>query len=493
MNRRGFILGSMSVAATMGIPFTSNALAKDKTLWGQDALALAELVRTKQISALELLDATIERCEHLDAKLNALSIKHYDKARQDIINGLPEGPFKGVPFILKDLQVELAGTVTTNGGRLLQRKAEADSELVARYRRAGLVMFAKAAAPEAGTAGNTESTMHGLTLNPWNSEVAAGGSSGGSCVAVASGMVPAAEGSDGGGSIRAPASQCGIYGLKVSRGLTPYGDELSVAHVVTKTVRDSAALLDVAAGPHPGNMYLAPMPVGSTYLELSQREPKQLKIAFFDSYDGFDIHKECRIATRNAMRACEALGHHVEEIKPPVDMAALEQPFVTLFKVGMLGMVQYLEHMLGRSLKQDEVELGKWIAAEEGKGIDGAAYMAAHSVYAKMTAAMGKFFTKYDVLVTPTLGQPPVHPAELSPLTGPIDSVSKVVRAYGTTTVLGSFAGIPGASVPLHWTPGGLPVGVLLQSAIGQDALLLQLSAQLERAQPWMSRYRDLG
>jgi Asp-tRNA(Asn)/Glu-tRNA(Gln) amidotransferase A subunit family amidase len=483
----------MGVAATMGLPFGSGALAKDPTLWKLDALGLANLVRTRQISALELLEATIERSERLDEKFNALSSKHYNKAKQDILDGLPDGPLKGVPFILKDLEIELEGTVTTNGGKLLQRKAEKDSELVARYRRAGLVMFAKAAAPEGGTAGNTESTMHGLTLNPWNPKRAAGGSSGGSCVAVATGMVPAAEASDGGGSIRAPSSQCGIYGLKVSRGLTPYGGDLSVAHVVTKTVRDSAAFLDAAAGPYAESMYLAPMPTEGTYLELLKREPKKLKIAFFDSYEGFDFHSECKLAARNAARLCEDLGHDVEEVKPPVDMAALEKPFNIMFQVGMLRMVQYVEHMLGRPIEAGELEITKLIAAEEGKKIDGATYMAAHSTFAETTAKMGRFFTKYDVLITPTLGQPPVPHEELSPVTGPIDSIAKVTQAYGTTTVLGSLAGIPGASIPLHWTAGGLPVGVLFQSAIGQDLRVLQLSAQLEEAQPWINKYPNFG
>lgn len=493
MDRREFLLTGMSLAATAGLGISSSALAKDQSLWTYDALGLADLIRSKQISPLELLDATIARCEFIDTKINALSVKHYEKARQDIAAGLPDGPLKGVPFILKDLEVELAGTVTTNGSKLFQRKAEKDSELVARYRRAGLVMFAKAAAPESGTAGSTESTMHGLTLNPWDPEIAAGGSSGGSCAAVASGMVTASEASDGGGSIRAPASQCGIYGLKVSRGLTPYGGDLSVGHVVTRTVRDSAAFLDAAAGPSPTSMYRAPMPEDGTYLELLDRAPKKLKIAFFDSYEGFNIHSECKLATRNAVKLCEDMGHHVEEVKPPVNMAALERPFTTMFKVGMLRLVQYLEHMLGRPLAPGEVEVGKWIAAEEGKKIDGATYMAAHSAFAQTTAQMGAFFTNYDVLVTPTLGRPPVHPSELSPLTGPIDSVSKVVKAYGTTTVLGSLAGIPGASVPLHWTADGHPVGVLFQSAIGRDALVLQLSAQLEKAQPWIGKYPDLG
>ncbi|MFC3051821.1 amidase [Kordiimonas pumila] len=493
MDRREFVLSAVGVAAMAGLPTAVRALTKDQALWKYDAIGLAELVRTGQISPLELLNATIARCEHIDEKVNALSIKHYEKARADIAAGLPDGPLKGVPFILKDLEVELAGTVTTNGSKLMQKKADQDSELVARYRKAGLVMFAKAAAPEGGTAGSTESMMHGLTLNPWNPEVAAGGSSGGSCVAVASGMVPAAEASDGGGSIRAPASQCGIYGLKVSRGLTPYGGDLSVAHAVTKTVRDSAALLDAVAGPYHRSMYRAPMPEDDTYLELLDREPKKLKMAFFDSYEGYETHEECKIATRNAVRLCESLGHHVEEVKPPVDMAGLYQPFTTLFKVGMLRLVQFLEHIHGRPIQPGDVDAGKWIAAEEGKKIDGATYMAAHSKFAELTAKMGDFFTNYDVLVTPTLGQPPVHPSKLSPLTGPIDGVSKVTQVYGTTTVLGSLSGIPGASVPLHWTPEGLPVGVLFQSAIGQDARLLQLSAQLEKAQPWINKYPDLG
>lgn len=493
MNRRDFVLNSVGVAAAMTLPFTAKAMGRDQSLWKNDAIGLAELVRTKQVSALELLEATIERCDRLDEKYNALSVKHYEKAKEDIAAGLPDGPLRGVPFVLKDLEVELAGTVTTSANRIFSRKAEADNELVSRYRRSGLVMFAKGAAPEGGTAGSTESSMHGLTLNPWNPKRAAGGSSGGSCVAVASGMVPAAHATDGGGSIRAPASQCGVYGLKVSRGLTPHGGELSVAHAVTRTVRDSAALLDVIAGPAPGRMFLAPMPEEGTYLDLLKREPKNLKIAYFDSYDGFDIDNECRIATQNAARLCESLGHHVEEVKPPVDMAGLQQPFETYFKVGMLGLIQFIEKRLGRPVKEGDVEITKLIAAEEAKSIDGVTYMNAQSMFKKITARMGQFFSSYDVLLTPTLGRPPVDPAEISPLTGPTDAITKIVEAYGTTTLLGTFGGLPGASIPLHWTPDGLPVGVMFQSAIGQDALVLQLSAQIEKAQPWINKYPDFG
>lgn len=491
MNRREFIIGSAGVAATMALPYTAQALGKDTSLWKRDALGLADLVRSKEVSALELLDATIDRCEQLNPKYNAIVLKHYDKARQDIAAGLPEGPFMGVPFALKDSNVELAGTVTANGSKHFRKMAKHDSELVARYRKAGLVMFAKTASPEGAAAGSTESHAFGLTLNPWNPERAVGGSSGGAAAAVASGMLPAAHATDGGGSLRSPASHCGLYGLKVSRGLTPHGGDLSVAHSITKTVRDSAALLDAIAGPYTGQMYRALMPAEGTYLQQIEKEPKKLKIAFFDTYEGFDVHKECRLATQNAARLCEQLGHHVEEIKAPVNMAKLTPTYLTMFKVGMLAATGMFEKMLGRSLKPGDIDISKVIAAEEGKKIDAISYMMAQKEISSLTKRMAYFFTNYDVLLTPTIGQPPVDPAEISPLTGPVDAVTKVAEAYGSTTLLGNLAGIPGASVPLHWTPEGLPVGVQFQSANGKDALVLQLSAQIEKAQPWIHKYPD--
>lgn len=494
MNRRSFTVHCLSAGAVAaaGVKVAQASTSASDEFARYDAVGLAELVRKKQVSPMELLSAAIARVEKINPALNAVVVKDYEVARTAIGAGLPDGPLRGVPFMLKDLNVGLAGTVTTNGGRLFTQTAPRDSEIVARYRRAGLVMFGKAAAPESGTAGSTESTLHGLTRNPWNPSRSAGGSSGGSCVVVASGMLPACHASDGGGSIRAPASQCGVFGLKPSRGLTPGSSAFGVSHAVTRTVRDSAALLDATAGSEAGNMFVAP-PIAGSYLQTLKAPLRRLKIGMFTGYEGFNTHAECVTATRNAAALCEKLGHRVEEIKPPVDMAGLRDPFLSMFQVVSAAMLQFLAQKLGRPVRADEVEVGKWIAAEAGRKIDGATYLLADRSVSQITAQMAAFFGSYDVLLTPTLGQPPVDPAQLSPLTGPVDAVTKVVDAFGTLTVLGSLSGIPGMSVPLHWTADGLPVGSLFQAAFGNDALLLQLAAELEQAQPWASRYPPMA
>lgn len=457
-----------------------------------DAVGLADLIRRREVSAAEVLEAAIARCEAVDPKVNAVVLRHFDLARQFVKQGLPEGPLTGVPFLLKDMGVGLGGTMTTQGGKLFQFKAERDSEAVARFRRAGLVIFGKGATPEMGAAGSTETRLYGATRNPWNLSKTTGGSSGGSCAAVAASIAPAAHASDGGGSIRAPASLCGIFGFKPSRGLTPEGSAWGVDHAVTRSVRDSATLLDALAGPEHGGMFFAPTPARPFVKEVGQA-PGQLKIALFTGYEGYATHPECVVAARDAAKLCESLGHTVEEVNAPVDMADMGRQFVTLIRVLLAVVLDGKGAELGRTITKDDVEIGKWIAVETARKLDAVSYLKADwSVYIS-TGQMAQFFRNYDVLLSPTVGCPPPDLGVLNASKVERDSVELLIETYGAFTVPGSLAGIPGMSVPLYWTRDGLPIGTMFQSAFGNDALLLRLAGQLEQARPWIQRRPPLA
>ncbi|MEO6033038.1 MAG: amidase, partial [Burkholderiaceae bacterium] len=304
-----------------------------------DGLGLAELVRSGQTNAGELLDAACKRIERLNPRLNAVVTPLHDAARGAIAAGLPQGPFTGVPFLVKELVASVAGSATTAASRLFERNMPgADSEIVARFRRAGLVIAGKTNSPEFGLSPTTESHLYGVTRNPWQLDLAPGGSSGGSAAAVASGMVPLAHDTDGGGSIRIPASACGLFGLKPTRARITAGPEggeglngLAVQHVVSRSVRDSAALLDAIAGGMPGDPYTA-TPPSRTYLLEALAPPGRLRIAFATTTPtGVPLHPDCKAAVEDAARLCASLGHAVEEASPEYDAAALERGFVTVF------------------------------------------------------------------------------------------------------------------------------------------------------------------
>lgn len=493
MDRREFValgIGAGMAAATGRGEAGMKSGFDDYTRY--DAVGLADLVRRGEVSPDELLDAAIARCEAVDPKINAVVVRHFELARQFIRQGLPDGPLKGVPFLLKDMGVGLAGTMTTQGGKLFEFKSERDTEAVARFRRGGLVIFGKGATPELGMAGSTESKLYGATRNPWNLTKTTGGSSGGSCAAVAAAIAPAAHASDGGGSIRAPASLCGLFGFKPSRGLTPEGSAWGVDHAVTRSVRDSATLLDILQGPEPGGMFFAPPP-GRPYRDEVGRPAGKLKIGFYTGYEGYATHPDCIAAARDTAKLCESLGHNVEEIKPPVDLADLGRQFLTIVRVLAALVLDGKAAELGRPITRDDVEIGKWLAVEAARKIDGVSYLRADWSIGLTTGRMAEFFHSYDVLLSPTVGCPPPDIGALNASKVERDSVELLLETYGTFTVMGSLAGIPGMSVPLYWTKDGLPIGTMFQSAFGNDALLLRLAGELEQARPWIKRYPQLA
>mgnify|MGYP001156523416 CR=1 FL=1 len=466
-----------------------------------DALGLAELVRRGEVTPMELLDAAIERVEARNPDLNAVVMPMYTEARSRIRSGLPLGPLRGVPFLIKDLGLFYKGFATTFGSRIYaDAAAEHDSTLVKRYLQAGMVIFGKTNTPEFGLTVTTEPQLYGPCRNPWDRTRTSGGSSGGAAVAVAAGMVPAAHASDGGGSIRIPASCCGLFGLKPTRGRIPagppHGEEwngLSANHVITRTVRDSAALLDAAAGPSAGDPYWAP-PVDGSFLEEVGRPPGRLRIAFTTTPpSGLPVDPQCVAAVHATARLCEELGHIVEEAAPAFDFETYQKATVTIIDSNTGAMLSAREAALGREITAGEVEYITWRSAESGKRKSAVEFVQALQTLHHTSRQVAPFFEEHDMLLSPVLLQPPV------PL-GFLDTQSREVRTYVQRlmsffgfTGLFNATGQPSMSVPLHWTPDNLPVGLLFSAGFGQEALLLRLASQLEEARPWKNRRPNLS
>jgi amidase len=466
-----------------------------------DAVGLARLVRDKQVSAAELLEAAIERVERRDPALNAVVNKLYDHGRRAIAAGLPEGPFTGVPFLLKDIGALLTGAVTTFGARLFADfLADHDSEIVARYRRSGLVVFGKTSTPEFGLAPTTEPRLFGPTRNPWNLAFSAGGSSGGAAAAVAAGLVPAAHASDGGGSIRIPASACGLFGLKPTRARNPAGPDAgegwggqSIAHVVTRTVRDSAALLDATAGPDVGDPYWAPPPA-RPFLDEVGADPGRLRIALcLEPWNGHPVDAECRDATLAAAKLCEGLGHTLGEGRPEIDVAGLREAQMTVVSANIRAVLEARAAALGRPLAPDDVETHTWRTAAWATGRSAADYARAINALHRAGRAVGRFFTRWDVLLTPTMCRPPLRLGELDMMSDDAEGYVRTLAGTIAFTSLFNSAGTPAMSVPLAWTRDGLPVGVQFAAGFGEEARLFRLAAQLEAAQPWADRRPPLA
>lgn len=461
-----------------------------------DGLGLAELVRKGEVTPAELLDVALKRLDAVNPRLNAVVVRFPERARSQIDAGLPQGPFRGVPFLLKDLHAHLKGTVTTNGSRFFRdRVDQEDSELVLRYLQAGLVIFGKGASPELGQTPSTESALHGATHNPWNLDYTAGGSSGGCAAAVAAGIVPFAHASDGGGSIRIPASCCGLFGLKPSRHRVPVGPPtsgdgwagMSHHHAVTRSVRDSAALLDATCAPVTGSTFLAPPPERPFLAEVGL-PPVMLRIALMPRpLEGGEIHPECVRAVQEAAKLCRDLGHQVEEAVPVIDAAELRSATgMAIIPANIARELDQRGRELGRPVTETDVEPVTWAMYQLGKRVSGSDYESARVTMFRAGTAMAEFQRNWDVLLSPVLGSPPV---KLGILT--LDDFKRFGEAavrFVPFTMLFNATGQPSMSVPLHWTSDGLPVGVMFSGRYGEDATLLRLAAQIEQARPWAGR-----
>jgi len=461
-----------------------------------DATAQAELVRRREVKAIELVNAAIDRIERLNPTINAVVTPMYEQARAAATADLTDGPFAGVPFLLKDLLAEYAGVRFTESMAFMRDYvSDHDTELVIRLKHAGLIILGKTNTPELGILPTTEPRLFGPTRNPWDTSRTSGGSSGGSASAVAAGLVPMAHGNDGGGSIRIPASCCGLFGLKPTRGRNPlgpdYGDVyggLVAEHAITRSVRDSAALLDATSGPDIGDPYWAP-PQIRPFLQEVGADPRRLRIAVTTAaVTGVEVHTDCVNAVRDAAALCADLGHEIVEVTPTLSGDLISQNFIVLWSVGCAWAIDDWARQIGRTPTADQFEPLTWGLYEMGQQQSAPAGLLALQDLQKVSREIARFFVDYDVWLTPTLGEPPVplgtfDSSPENPLEGLFRSASFV-----PFTPLCNVTGQPAMSVPLFWNDQGLPVGTHFIGRFGDEATLFRLAAQLEAARPWASR-----
>ncbi|MBZ2169708.1 amidase [Marinobacter sp. F4216] len=482
-----------------------------------DATALADLMKRGEVSAREVCEAAIERATHVDGTLNTICHPQFNEAKGQ---GFPaEGTLAGVPMLLKDLAQEQEGHPCTYGSRGLAKNiATRDSEFVRRVKNGGLVILGRTATPEFGLKAITESALWGASRNPWDTELTPGGSSGGSGAAVAAGIVPVAGANDGGGSIRIPAAYNGLLGLKPSRGRISSGPQVGEAwtgassdHVVTRTVRDSAAMLDLLSGPAPGDPFTIAPPPGR-YSELLHQSPGQLRIGVFTSspYDT-EVAPECVEAVEATAKMLENLGHVVEYARPEFDGMAMARSYLGLYCGEVSAMVARAREQFGAN--EDDFELDTRLIAMLGDSMPLSEYVRRRQRWNDFARALGAFFDGYDMYLCPTTGQLPARigemdtPATLKMLgklmlalragkllhvSGQVDQLAMESLARTPFTQLANLTGTPALSVPLHWTESGLPVGVQFGAPHGDEVRLLQLAAQLEEVAPWFGHYERL-
>jgi amidase len=469
-----------------------------------DATAQAELVRSGEASALELTDEAIARIETLNPRINAVIHEFFEEARETARGPLPDGPFRGVPLLLKDIGAALAGQPLHLGMRVLRDadfRMPVDTYLGARLRDAGFVIVGKTNTPELGILPTTEPDIYGPSRNPWDLERTTGGSSGGSGAAVAAGLVPLAHATDGGGSIRIPASACGLFGLKPTRQRISEGpliaesmSGLTVEFAVTRSVRDAAILLEAVHGPAPGDPYVAPAPE-RPYTDELAAAPGPLRIGLGEqpAVPGLESDPECVAAVRDAATLLESLGHSVEDSSPlDADLAAaldLEDTFLTRWAAGQAVALDQFSILLGREIGPQDVEPLTWALAEVGRERSAGRYLRDLAVHQTIGRAFAAWYEGgFDLLLTPTIAEPPV------PLATYDDSGEDPLAAFRRAVPAGAFTAIfnatgqPAASLPLHWSESGLPVGVQLVAPFGREDVLIRVAAQLERERPWADR-----
>jgi amidase len=498
INRREFTLASLAAAISPNVNAGKDNAATTKqsdiqTLYqNSDATDLANHIQKGEVTALELLEEAIQRTEEINPKINAITLKHYELARDLLIKGTPKGAFGGVPFLLKDLSTQLDGTQTTGGSRLLRGiEAKSDNILVSRYKKAGLVIFGKTNTPEFGMALTTESYLHGPCRNPWNLEYSIAGSSGGSAAAVAAGIVPMAHATDGGGSIRVPASACGVFGFKPTRALTPRSSGpsmMSVSHVVSRSVRDSAAMLELTAGYSPGLPFVSPVPVGG-YLEAISRPPKTLRIALVLDEPNLVIHEDVKAAIMKTAKTLQDLGHVVDTASPGVDFARLNAAQNTMmvaeFSRGMLRLAESINRPLDASTLED----ASLMFVDAGRKTSAAEYLDAYQHIQSVTYQMAQFHQNWDLILSPvTVTPPPLLGVIIERPNDTVESYTERFRTYSAYTPLQNLTGVPAASIPVGLSKGGLPVAAMISAAIGHDALVMSVSRQLETALPFESK-----
>jgi len=493
-----------------------------------DALALADLVRRREATPAELLEEAIARAERVNPRINAIVAPLYDQARREVAAlqarqeaaSLPvsDAPFRGVPLLLKDLDAALAGVPLTAASRYLADYRPArDATMVQRFKQAGTIIFGKTNLPELGITPFTESKFFRPARNPWNPDMTPRGSSGGAAAAVAAGIIPVAHANDGGGSIRIPASCCGLFGLKPSRGRTPVGPDhtqlwsgFAIGHVISRSVRDSAAMLDALAGPEPTSPYWAP-PAARPFLAEVGAPPGRLRIALTKRPFVTTIapHADCAAAADDAGRLLAELGHHVEEVDHDIDGDGFARDFFLLVCVEIAALLARAATHIGRPPRRGEIETNTALTAIIGRQQTAVRAALARSRLEAAVRAVQTTYERFDLILTPTLGSPPAGIGKLAPsgaeafahdvlvalrlgfllrLPGAIEPAVRRVFAFITFTPLANISGEPAMSVPLFWNAAGLPIGAQLQAHFGDEATLFRVAAQLEAARPWQSR-----
>jgi amidase len=461
-----------------------------------DATDLAALVQQRQVKAIELVEAAIAQIERLNPMLHAVVTPMYEQAREMAVGKLPDGPFSGVPFLLKDLGAPYAGVRMTMGCAFMRNFVpDHDNELVIRLKRAGLIIVGKTSTPELGILPTTEPRLFGPSHNPWDIDRTPGGSSGGSAAAVAARFVPMAHGNDGGGSIRIPASCCGLFGLKPTRARNPLGPDfgdlfngLVIDHALTRSVRDSAALLDATAGPDVGDPYWAPPPA-HPFLQEVGTDPGRLRIAFTTTTPrGVKVHADCIRAVEDAATLCADLGHEIVESAPEVNGELLTKNFMVLWSVGCAWTIDGFGFATGQAPAKDQFEPLTWALYEMGRQQSASSYLLSLTYLQRVARDIARFYLKYDLWLTPTLGEPPVPLGTFdSPPENPLEGLRRAI-AFVPFTPICNVTGQPAMSVPLFRNSEGLPVGVHFVGRFGDEATLFRLAAQLEWARPWANQ-----
>ncbi|WP_247232494.1 amidase [Telluribacter sp. SYSU D00476] len=487
-----------------------------------DAIGLAQLVRQGDVTPRELLNTALAIAEKVNPRINAIIHPLYEEGYK-MVEELPaEAPLRGVPFLLKDLALEWAGTPMRSGNKAYYKYVSSvDSYYVERCRAAGLVFFGKTNTPEFGLNPFTEPTAFGPSHNPWNLDYSTGGSSGGSAAAVAAGIVPAATASDGGGSIRIPASCCGLFGLKPTRGRVSLGPHVGeawggavVSGSVTRTVRDSALLLDLLSGYAPGDPYVIQAPE-RPYLQEVDAAPEKLRIGFSTQHplSWHKVDADCVRAVEKAARLLMSLGHEVEEVSIPFNPEMFLEAFLPVFVGETSAALRHLSKWLGRPIQKGDVEMNTWLIAKLGEVYTAADYAHAQYRWNELSRTMATFHQQYDLLLTPVMARPPIRIGELqnnaqenmmlkllqttggySFLKGSkvVEQVAERTFSYIPYTTLANMTGQPSMSIPMHWTQNNLPIGVMFTGRMGEESLMFRLAAQLEQAQPWAHQRPNL-
>ena len=462
-----------------------------------DALGLSELLQKKEVSAKELLEEAIFLTETLDPLINAVPQKHFELAMAQVETNL-KGPFFGVPFLLKDLHSSLEGTITSDGSRSSAKNvADFTDTLTQRCLDSGLVIFGKTNSPEFGLTVTTEPVLFGPTRNPWNLNHSAGGSSGGAAAAVAAGIIPMAQATDGGGSIRIPASCCGLVGLKPTRARTPRGPKVfegwagqSIAHCVSISVRDSALLLDATSGPEIGSPYHAPYQKDS-FLSSLEKNPKNLKIAYIVP-EIISIDAEVKDVMTKTISLLESLGHSVESKSIDLPTDEIMTTIAAVISSSLANKIDEMEKQIGKNLDNTMLENVTLQMQKNGKEVLAKDYIQAVKTNHKIGYEVEKMFLDYDILLSPVLAKPPVEIGNIDLNTTDFADYAEKLSTYTPFTGIFNQSGHPSISLPLYRTPKNLPVGTMLTASFGNESLLFGLARQLEVAEPWEAAIKEM-